>query len=126
MACWRMAWWRANTSGRASGKSCARRVLPSISVKRKVTVPVGGLVIAQRQLNCLVQGHGAAGSPGGLESGFVELWTQSSQVPFVFELVRTTQFRLDQFQTRIYGAKQLRGAPGEAARRAECRAGSEV
>src|SRR5512144_1592156 len=41
MACRRISWWRANNTGRSSGYRWASFVLPSISVKRNVTVPVG-------------------------------------------------------------------------------------
>ena len=52
---------RANIAGMASGCSCANLVEPSMSVKRKVTVPEGNeglfIIVLQGYLNGLFHSH---------------------------------------------------------------------
>src|SRR6266542_5158802 len=81
---------RAEAALIASGCCSQRRVLPSISVKRKVTVPVGssGIVRApQRIANSLRQRHRPALRPRGGERFFAQGSADGTQLTLIASTV---------------------------------------
>src|SRR5215211_5148473 len=129
MASLRISSWRASTSDMASGLLSQSLVEPSMSVKRKVTVPVGGLgtvAFLQGVSDGLLDGHRPPLLPRFGPGCFVHPDTCGVQVRFVQRAIDVPQLGSCGFAPRLSGTPQPRRplvllqAPRQACHPLEC------